>query len=283
MSLDAAVVSASEPADSIPVPDGMKLIWHDEFNGTGSPDSAFWNFEEGYARNHELQWYQTDNARLQDGRLIIEARKEERPNPLYVPGSDQWRQERENISVTSSSVNTAGKFDFTFGKVEVRAKIPTASGSWPAIWLLGSDGQWPSNGEIDMMEFYRIDGIPSILANACWGSDRAYSAVWDSSATPFHHFLDRDPKWADKFHVWTMDWTPEQIVLSLDGEVLNTIDLSQTVNGTASLPGVNPFLRPQYLLLNLAVAGDHGGEPDFDAFPLVYEVDYVRVFQNEKL
>jgi len=271
------------PTSAVCAGETLPLVWHDEFDADGVPDSLYWNYEAGFVRNHEDQWYQADNARCRGGALVIEARKEAagRANPLYdASGKGDWRQQRPTIGYTSSSINTAGKFEFTFGRVEVRAKIPTASGAWPAIWLLGSGIDWPSCGEIDMMEYYRIDGVPHILANACWGSDKPYSAVWNSRTVPFKHFIDRDPEWGDKFHVWAMDWTPEAISLYLDGELLNRIPLSQTINGALG-NGSNPFTKPQYLLLNLALGGDHGDKIDDSAMPMEYLVDYVRVYSRD--
>lgn len=259
-----------------------KLVWSDEFNTEGILDSSMWNFEEGFARNEEAQWYQPDNAICRDGMLIIEARKEKgRKNPLYVAGSNDWRKKRELVEYTFSSVNTAGKKEFLYGRFEIKARIPVAKGAWPAIWTLGSGMDWPSCGEIDIMEYYQIKGIPHILANAAWGTDREWHAKWNSKATPYSHFTDKDPDWASKFHIWRMDWDEEAIKLYLDDELLNEIPLKSTVNGSLG-KGTNPFTKPQYLLLNLAVGGINGGPIDDDALPMKYEIDYVRVYQKEK-
>lgn len=128
-----------------------KLVWSDEFNTDGLLDSKVWNYEEGFKRNHEAQWYQKANAYCKDGNLVIEARKEKkaRRNPGFRKNSSRWPENIEKIQYTSASVNTAEKKEFLYGRVEVRAKIPTAGGSWPAIWLLGRGMDWPSNGEID--------------------------------------------------------------------------------------------------------------------------------------
>ncbi len=257
-----------------------QLVWSDEFNTDGRLDSTVWNYENGFTRNEELQWYQADNAWCKDGKLIIEARMEKRKNPLYQPGSNQWRTSREYITCTSSSVTTAGKKEFRYGRFEIRAKIPTASGAWPAIWTLGRDMEWPSNGEIDIMEYYRINDVPHILANVAWGTERRYNARWASKAIPFTHFTGKDADWSSKFHVWRMDWDETAIKLYLDDELLNEVALSQTVNG--SLGGFkNPFMQPHYVLLNLAIGGQHGGNPEVAAFPLRYEIDYVRVYQKK--
>lgn len=260
---------------------GWKLVWSDEFNTDGRLDPKVWNYEEGFVRNHEAQWYQQDNAYCQGGNLVIEARKEKkkRKNPRYDKTSDNWACQRPTIDHTSASVNTAGKKEFCYGRVVVRAKIPTGGGAWPAIWLLGRGMDWPDNGEIDMMEYYRIGGVPHILANACWGTDRPWTPEWNSKAVPFSHFTDRDPQWADKFHIWRMDWDEQAIRIYLDDELINDIPQRLAVNGTAGR-GEQPFKKPQYLLLNLALGGDHGGDIT-SQMPMRYEIDYVRVYQKE--
>ena len=259
-----------------------RLVWSDEFDVDGRP-SKDWTFERGFVRNQELQWYQTENAYVKDGCLVIEGRREHRKNPNYEAGSNDWRKNREFIEYTSSSLTTRLSQQFLYGRFEVRAKIPMASGSWPAIWLLGNKWEWPQNGEIDMMEYYIKDGQPSILANACWGSTERWKAVWDSVVTPCTHFTEKDPAWADKFHVWRMDWDKDFIRLYLDDVLLNEIDLSQTINGGYNGNTENPFSNnvpdfKHYLLLNLAL-GSNGGEPDVAQFPLRYYIDYVRVYQ----
>ena len=259
-----------------------KLVWSDEFNTDGLLDSKVWNYEEGFKRNHEAQWYQKANAYCKDGNLVIEARKEKksRRNPGFRKNSSRWPENIEKIHYTSASVNTAEKKEFLYGRVEVRAKIPTAGGAWPAIWLLGRGMDWPSNGEIDMMEYYRKQGVPHILANACWGTDKPWTAKWNSKAIPFTHFTDRDAQWADKFHVWRMDWDEQSIRLYLDDELLNEISQAEAVNGKLG-NGEQPFKKPQYLLLNLALGGDNGGEIDDSALPMKYLIDYVRVYQKK--
>lgn len=259
-----------------------KLVWSDEFNTDGLLDSKVWNYEEGFKRNHEAQWYQKANAYCKDGNLVIEARKEKksRRNPGFRKNSSRWPENIEKIHYTSASVNTAEKKEFLYGRVEVRAKIPTAGGAWPAIWLLGRGMDWPSNGEIDMMEYYRRQGVPHILANACWGTDKPWTAKWNSKAIPFTHFTNRDSQWADKFHVWRMDWDEQSIRLYLDDELLNEISQAEAVNGKLG-NGEQPFKKPQYLLLNLALGGDNGGEIDDSALPMKYFIDYVRVYQKK--
>ncbi len=263
--------------------DGYRLVWHDEFEGEGRPSDE-WTYEHGFVRNNEWQWYQPDNASVSNGTLVIEARRETVPNPYYREGSRDWRHARPEARYTSASLNTSRSHVFRYGRFEVRAKIPTASGAWPAIWLLGNQWSWPENGEIDIMEYYIKDERPSILANTCWGSTRAYDPVWNSVVTPFTHFSGRDAQWADKFHVWRMDWDERFIRIYLDDELLNETDLSLTVNGGVGGNRQNPFSNVvegfgDYLLLNLAI-GENGGVPDDSQFPLRYYVDYVRVYQK---
>lgn len=261
---------------------GWRLVWSDEFNTDGPLDTTIWNYESGFTRNHEAQWYQPENAYCRDGKLIIEGRKEAkgRKNPWFDGSSDDWRKNREYIGYTSSSVTTRKKMDFRYGRLEVKAKIPVAGGAWPAIWLHGDGMEWPSCGEVDVMEYYRIDGKPHILANACWGNDKRYDAVWNSARIPFSHFTDRDPQWAEKFHIWRMDWDDKSIRLYLDDELLNEIPLTTTVNGSLG-QGTNPFRKPLYLLLNLALGGDNGGPVDDSSLPMKYEIDYARVYQKD--
>lgn len=256
-----------------------KLVWSDEFEHNGRPDSTIWNFEQGFVRNHEAQWYQRDNAYQQDGLLIIEGRKEHRPNPTFNPESNHWGQKRESIEYTSACMTTRGSKEFLYGRLEVCARIPTAGGAWPAIWTLGKGMEWPSCGEIDIMEYYRIKDVPHILANVAWGDDMHYHAVWNSKRIPYSHFTQSDPKWGQRFHVWRMDWDEHSIKLYLDDELLNEVELSTTVNGAIGRY-TNPFHHPQYILLNLALGGDNGGAIDDSAFPMRYEIDYVRLYEK---
>ena len=278
--------------------DGLSLVWHDEFDYTGAPDSTKWEFEYGFVRNEELQWYQPQNARVTGGVLQITGRHEPVPNHNYRPQSRNWRQNRERAEFTSACVHTRRHFSFRYGRLEVCARIPVAEGAWPAIWTLGNRWGWPANGEIDVMEFYRVPPatmgihhttasrertLPIILANACWQGENGRDA-WDTSRTPLSHFTERDPDWADKFHVWRMDWTPDAIRLYLDDELLNEIPTAQAATGGGSHHDVNPFANDipdfgHYILLNLAI-GSSGGVPDVMAFPMIYEIDYVRVYQQ---
>ena len=250
--------------------EGYTLVWADEFDKNGPPDPANWTCENGFVRNEELQWYQPENAFCEGGLLVIEGRREQVKNPEYTPGSRSWRRQREFAEYTSACVKTCGLHEWLYGRIEVRAKIDARPGLWPAIWTLGSARGWPGCGEVDIMEYYR----DMILTNACWlGADRR--SKWDDTRIPIEEF---GPNWANEFHVWRMDWDESRIELSIDGRVLNTIDLTQTINEDGQ--GANPFHEPHYILLNLAIGGKQGGDPSDTEFPSRYEIDYVRVYQK---
>jgi beta-glucanase (GH16 family) len=262
--------------DSRQAPDkpGMSLVWSEEFNNSGKPDSAIWIYEKGFVRNQELQWYQPENANCNKGVLLIEGKRERVKNPAYQPGSTNWKTNREYAEYTSASIQTRGHKQWQFGIFEIRARIDTAWGAWPAIWTLGISKPWPSNGEIDIMEFYRISSVPTILANFAWGTERRNVGKWDDLKKPLAEITSNDKEWAKKFHIWKMDWNKDSISLFLDNQLLNSVQISQTVNPD----GFNPFLQPHYLLLNLALGGN-GGDPGRSGSPIRYEVDYVRVYQ----
>lgn len=260
--------------------DGWQLVWNDEFDEDGRPDAGKWDYERGFVRNYEMQWYAPENAFQRDGKLVIEARQADFPCPAYREGNSNWRNNRQTVQWTSASLITKGKYAFQFGRVEVRARIPVCKGAWPAIWLLGTEHSWPGNGEIDMLEYYQIKDVPTILANACWAGNTEEDAEWDSSYTPLTHFTESDPVWASRFHVWRMDWDKDFIRLYLDDELLNEINLKRTINGKASGTGINPFHHQQYLLLNLAL-DTRVKEYNAADFPMRYEIDYVRVFQKK--
>jgi S1-C subfamily serine protease/beta-glucanase (GH16 family) len=300
--VEMAAVSASQAAAAYEG-EGYRLVWADEFNQDGRPDSAKWTYERGFVRNEELQWYRPDNARCQGGQLVIEARRERIPNPRYRQDGRGWQQRREYAEYTSASLLTRGLADWQYGRFEMRGRIDVRRGLWPAWWTLGH-GAWPAAGEIDMMEYYR----GQVLANAAWAGRQRWQAVWDDSRTPLAE-LGGDA-WADDFHVWRMDWDADRIAFYLDGRLLNDVDLAKTFNAprrgrgdrddgaaadaaagepaaggeaaddAAADPGVNPFRAPHYMILNLAIGGTNGGDPGDTEFPGKFEVDYVRVYQR---
>ena len=247
-----------------------ELVWSDEFNIDGSPDEANWNFEKGFTRNEEWQWYQEENAFCEDGNLVIEARREKVTNSKYREGARRWKESRKEANYTSSSLTTRGKHQWTFGRIEIRARFPALEGLWPALWTTGV-GRWPHHGEIDIMEYYNH----GILANFCWAGPRGKDK-WDASFYPMAQFDEKS--WSDTFHDWVLIWTPEKIAIYLDGKLLNDISMETPINEHG--PAINPFVSPQAFRVNFALGGTKGGNPDKTDFPQRYEIDYVRVYQK---
>jgi beta-glucanase (GH16 family) len=250
---DISVVSDAPPADaSASDAAAWKLVWSDEFDQATCPDPANWGYEHGLVRNHELQYYQPNNSSCQGGILTIEARRE----PV------------QTASYSSSSMVTSGKHAFTYGRFEMRGRIPTESGSWPAFWTLGTGG-WPQSGEVDIMEYYESN----VLANVC--KPAGSTCAWSSIRQPLSS-LGADA-WTSQFHVWAMEWDAQNIDLSLDGKLVNHFPVA----GAVAAGQQNPYIgHPMYIILNLAIGGDNGGDPTNTAFPLRFEIDYVRVYQR---
>jgi beta-glucanase (GH16 family) len=248
------------------------LVWSDEFKKDGRPDSTKWGYEQGFVRNEEAQWYQPENAICKNGLLTIEARREQKPNPVYAKTSKDWRKKRALIHYTSACLITAGKKEWQYGRFEMRGRIDISDGLWPAWWTLGVSKGWPANGEIDIMEYYR----GKLLANiACLGKDQ--KPEWHSNIFPVDSM--GGVAWSAKFHVWRMDWTETFIALYIDDHLLNKVSVDALVNKDGT--GFNPFRQPHYMLLNLAVGGQNGGDPSKTSFPKKFEVDYVRVYQQK--
>lgn len=249
--------------------EGWKLVWADEFDKDGRPDPANWTYESGFVRNQELQWYQPDNAWCEKGLLIIEGRREQKKNPNYAAGSSNWKTNREYAEYTASSLTTLGIRSWRYGRFEMRARIDTRPGIWPAFWTLGVDGRWPANGEVDIMEYYK----GTLLANLIWAGPRGTTSF--TRRKPIASF--DDPQWSDKFHLWRMDWDQNRMLITVDGLTLNDSDLNKTFNPD----GGNPYRQAHRILLNLAIGGGAGGDPSGTQFPSRFEVDYVRIYQRE--
>ena len=235
-----------------------KLVWSDEFNYKGLPDSTKWKYDvggEGWG-NHELQYYtanKKENARVENGILIIEARKE-------TLGKNNY---------TSARLVTKGKYDFTYGHVDVRAKIPKGLGSWPAIWMLGSTTplKWPDDGEIDIMEHV---GYNQGVIHASAHTKKYFHSI-GTQKTATTSLSDC----SEKFHVYSLDWDAEMITMLIDNKPYFSFKNEHT--GKEAWPFDSPF----HLLLNVAVGGDWGGQKGVDpsAYPQKMEIDYVRVYQ----
>ena len=236
-----------------------KLVWSDEFNSGSRPDTTKWVYNIGTGSNgwgnNEAQYYTGDstNARIENGNLIIEARKEIKGGKSY----------------TSARMITQGKASWTYGRFEIRAKLPKGVGTWPAIWMLGDNITtvgWPTCGEIDIMEHVGKEqdmvlwSTHSKLNNWSLGTQKTNKSIIEGVSTDFH--------------IYKMEWSKDYIQFFVDGKLYYT----SPNEGKGS--DYYPFNAPQFLLLNLAIGGNLGGPTINDAiFPCRMEVDYVRVYQ----
>ena len=155
---------------------------------------------------------------------------------------------------------------------------------WPAIWQVGNTYTWPQNGELDIMEYYR----EKILANVAYGGTANYSPTWRSSSHPMSGFEAKNPNWRNEFHIWLLEWDYDWIRIYLDGELLNQVSVNETFNNGVGGNYENPYRYQHngfghYLWLNLAIGGNNGGTIDDSLFPAEYLIDYVRVYQKERL
>jgi glycerophosphoryl diester phosphodiesterase len=229
-----------------------KLIWADEFNYSGAPDSKKWNYNIGNGTdgwgNQELEYYtdRAENVKVEKGVLKINAIKEDYKGRPY----------------TSSRLTSKQKFDFTYGIVEVRAKMPTGVGTWPAIWMLGSNIDtipWPACGEIDIMEHLGRD-----LNN-----------IYGTFHYPKHSGINangKTKKIADvtQFHIYKVDWSSTSINLYVDNQLIHTLANSAAL----------PFNKDFFLIINLAMGGNFAGAVDPSVTKATMEVDYVRVYKQ---
>jgi beta-glucanase (GH16 family) len=253
--------AAAPPAASptpVPGPAGWTLVFSDEFETPGALDPAKWGYDIGYIANDEKQHYtsRSENVRAEGGNLVIEARKEPYQGYAY----------------TSARVVTRGRFEFLYGRVEVRAKLPTGNGTWPAIWMLGTNiGQvgWPTCGEIDIMENVGFD--PLLIHGSVHTA--AYNHTIGTQKTA--NVTVASP-WED-FHVYAMEWYADHIDVLVDGQKYFTFRNESKGSRTW------PFDKPQYLLINLAIGGSWGGQKGIDdsRFPHRYLIDYVRIYQQK--
>ena len=246
--------AAHSPA--APTQGSSTLVWQDEFDGQGLPDPTRWDYEVGLIRNNERQYYTRDraaNARVENGSLVIEA----------------VRERFQSADYTSASLTS--RANWTYGRIEVRAKLPKGRGTWPAIWMLGTnirDVGWPACGEIDIMEHVGFDpgrihaNIHTTAYNHVKGTNKGSNLI---VARP-----------DEEFHVYAAVWTPDKIDFFVDDQRYFTFAKEQGGNA------VWPFDKPQYLILNLAIGGTWGGQQGIDdsAFPTRFVIDYVRIYRN---
>ena len=248
---------------------GLTLVWSDEFEKNGLPDPTKWAFDTDRNRlgwyNNEKQYYaanRLENSRVENGKLIISARKER-----LVSAADFGGQ-----NYTSARLMTRGLASWTYGFFEIRAKLPCGQGTWPAIWTLGVGGAkgtvWPDDGEIDIMDF--VGSKPSeVFATV---HNRKYN--WQGG-TPPATFSASVPDACTTFHNYQLTWTPEKISIGVDDRIY--FNYFNPKNGDLQ---AWPFDRPQYLLLNIAIGGDLGGRVDDSIFPVEFQVEHVRIYKN---
>jgi beta-glucanase (GH16 family) len=259
-----------------PHPEDWELVWSDEFDKEGLPDPSRWSYEEGFVRNRELQYYtvgRTENARVENGHLIITARREQWPNARHQSDAPerQWQQHRTQANYTSASLTTRGRAEWTYGRIEVRAQLPGGRGTWPAVWTLGTNmGEvgWPACGEIDIMEYVGHD--PGVVhANV---HSRGYNHTRGNGRGARIEIADAETA----FHVYAVEWTPDHLKFFVDD--LHYFTLKNDGTGVDSWP----FDAPQFLILNLAIGGAWGGQQGVDdnIFPQRFLIDYVRVYRR---
>ena len=255
--------------------DGWQLVWSDEFDQPGLPDPAKWNYETGFVRNNELQLYtkaRLENARVEGGSLVIEARREKLPNPGFKPDAKPGStRAREFSEYTSASLTTKGITNWCYGRVEVRAKIPRGRGMWPAIWMLGVNpgAGWPACGEIDIMEYvgFEPDNIHGTVHTAKYNHiKKTQKGTKVQVKAPY-----------EDFHVYGLEWDAEKVEFLVDGKKYFSFANEHT--GTEAWP----FDHPHYLILNSAVGGAWGAAKGVDTsiFPQKFLIDYVRVYQKK--
>jgi beta-glucanase (GH16 family) len=243
------------------------------------PDAAKWDYEKGFLRNDEKQFYtqaRPENARVENGVLIIEARKEKYRASVTDSKARSRRAGKVNNShtdaeYTSASLTTRGKAAWTYGRIEVRAKLPSGRGTWPAIWTLGTNiGEvgWPRCGEIDIMEF--VGFTPGVV----------HGTIHTKNYNHGNHTSRGDklsiPDCSSAFHVYAAEWDAQKIDFFVDDRKY----FSFRNEGT----GLDawPYDKDQYLIVNLAIGGAWGGQKGIDdrIFPQRFEIDYVRVYQK---
>ena len=235
-------------------------VWSDEFNTPGLPDSTKWDYEVGKIRNDELQYYtykRSENARIQDTVLILEARKE-----AY-----------KGASYTSASLKSRYKGDWLYGKFEIRAKVPTGKGTWPAIWMMPTDdeyGGWPKSGEIDIMEYVGMNPSNLYFTTHFEGTDGTGHQSSGSFAT-----IDQP---YNKYITFTLIWSPTKLEWYADGVKYHTY------TKTSDVIKVWPFNKMFYLIMNLTYGGTWGAQQGIDdtKLPHKFYIDYVRVYQLQE-
>lgn len=243
-----------------------QLIWQDEFDQKGFPDSTKWAYNTGGHGwgNNELQYYtsrRTENARVDSGMLIIEARKEVVDGRSYT-----------SARLVSARLGQSKPHGWKYGKIEVRAKLPKGRGTWPAIWMLGDPQplKWPDDGEIDIMEHVGWDQGKIHASIHC---KKYYHSIGTQKTS---NILVEDC--SEQFHRYGAEWDSERVKISVDDKVYFTFNNEHTSYEAW------PFDNPMYLLLNIAVGGSWGGQQGIDEtiWPQRMMIDYVKVWQKKE-
>jgi beta-glucanase (GH16 family) len=249
-------VSFTASSDEVGPPAGRawSLRWHDEFDGD-SVDSTKWMVFDGHLiKNHELQYYDPEDVYLENGCLVLRSRQHDPPVTRPHPSGHD-----AEFEFTSGLVETPGLFAHTFGWIEVRAKLPSTQGIWPAHWMLGDNFHeigWPRSGEIDIVE-YIGDDVDTVHFSRHWGDPYVYRGTSYSG-----------PDFFQDFHTFAMHWTAEEMSWYVDGSLRYRTSITDAGD---------IFQKPFYLILNTAVGGDWPGFPDATTvFPQYHEIDYVR-------
>jgi beta-glucanase (GH16 family) len=242
------------------------LVWSDEFNQPdgSAPDPAKWTYDIGAGGwgNNESEYYtsRTNNARIENGYLVIEAQHESCHGSEY----------------TSARLKTLGKASWTYGRIEARMKVPRGQGMWPAFWMLGTNiptAPWPNCGEIDIMENIGKKE-PALVHGTVHGP-----GYCGAGGIHQEFALPGGGDYADDFHVFAVEWSTNQIKWFVDGQQYFSVTPASLPPGTMWV-----FTQPQFILLNLAVGGNWPGYPDSTTtFPQRLTVDYVRVYAPSKM
>lgn len=258
------------------IENSYRLVWSDEFNDFGKPNPEKWGFENGFIRNLEKQYYteRLKNARIENGSLILETHKETIKNEAFISqDATNWKENWQKAAYTSASLTTKGLAHWTYGIIEVRAKLPKGAGLWPAFWMLNENYEEAvssKRGEIDIMEhlgFDRKSIIGSVHLNASGNESYQFQSKKIQIKNPY-----------DEFHVYAIRWTAKQIEFLLDGKIYQTIKRKNYNQHNQW-----PFDQPFYLKLNIAIGGISGGKKGIDdtVFPQKMVIDYVRIYQKE--
>lgn len=239
-----------------------KLVWSDEFSKDGRPDSTLWVYDLGKGNpdgwgNNEQQFYtdEAQNVRVEKGLLVIEAHNEVREGKPY----------------TSARIKSKGKGDWVHGRFEVKAKIPSGRGTWPAIWMLPTEnryGGWPKSGEIDIMEHVGYD--PNVIHGTI------HTEAYNHNKGTQKGGKTVTPNAISSFHVYAMEWDANNIRFFVDDKMYYAVSRGKDENFEGW-----PFDQPFHIILNIAVGGNWGGRDGVDTtiWPRRMEVDYVRVYQ----